>query len=320
MGTLSTHPNLRLNPDTLQPSLAPAIPAYMDKQVRDGSLYDAGQEYLRTAFITAIALAALFVLLDWGNTARLMLSRLCAGCCLVPPRRPRPPPSREAAAAAGTADSRRSARGGAAARAVEQRASRPTFVPMVMTVLDEEHAAADPFVQRELLTSLSSKWYRRPSQRQLVHPIVGSWRNYGRSRSAGGSGARTGGAGGAAEDPPDDWITDYRSGPHQLSELALTAKGHFHITYDHPAYEGRLGVTLWHAAMDTYAAVATCWVRTFAPPQVNRFGLEHRRPPPPPPPPPTLALQAPTYWSTWRATGIVLLQVTLTHALRALHV
>ena len=247
--------------------------------MRDGSLYDAGQEYLRTAFITAIALAALFVLLDWGNTARLMLSRVCTGCCLGPqPQRqrrrwrPRPHPSREAAAAeveAGTADSRGSARRAAAARAVEQRASRPTFVPMVMSVLDEEHAAADPFVERELLTSLSSKWYRRPSQRQLVHPIVGSWRNYGRSKHAAGAGARAGEGGGTAEAPPDDWITDYRSGPQQLSELALTAKGHFQITYDHPAYEGRLGVTLWHAAMDTYAAVAGCCVRTFAPPQVS---------------------------------------------------
>jgi hypothetical protein len=225
--------------------------------VRDGSLYDAGQEYLRTAFITAIALAALFVLLDWGNTVRLMLSRVCAGSCLGPPpqrrrRWPAAPPSREAAAGA-----------------VEQRASRPRFVPMVMSVLDEEQAAADPFVQRELLTSLSSKWYRRPSQRQLVHPIVGSWRNYGRSKHAGGAEARAEGGGGAAEEPPDDWITDYRSGPQHLSELALTAKGHFHITYDHPAYEGRLGVTLWHAAMDTYAAVAACCVRTFAPPQVR---------------------------------------------------
>jgi hypothetical protein len=56
--------------------------------VRDGALYDAGQEYLRTAFITAIALAALFVLLDWGNTVRLMLSRLCSWCLEPPPLSP----------------------------------------------------------------------------------------------------------------------------------------------------------------------------------------------------------------------------------------
>jgi len=42
---------------------------------------------------------------------------------------------------------------------------------------------------------------------------------------------------------------------------------------------------------------------------VNRFGLERRRPPPPPPSPPAPVEQPPSYWSTWRATGIVLLQV-----------
>jgi hypothetical protein len=64
----------------------------------------------------------------------------------------------------------------------------------------------------------------RRSQRQLVDPVVGSWRRYCRTEAR-----RT-----AAE---ESWIIDPH-GPLQPSEYTLTAKGHFHISYDHPAYEG----------------------------------------------------------------------------------
>ena len=71
------------------------------------------------------------------------------------------------------------------------------------------------------LTSARRRVVTGRSQRQLVNPIIGSWRNYGRKH-----------AGTEADD--DDWITDYRSGPQQLAEFALTAKGHFHSARPRP--------------------------------------------------------------------------------------
>jgi hypothetical protein len=43
----------------------------------------------------------------------------------------------------------------------ERERKGPVFVPMVMSV-EDEHAAADPFVEKELRKTLSTKWYRRP--------------------------------------------------------------------------------------------------------------------------------------------------------------
>lgn len=46
--------------------------------VRGGTVYDAGQDYLKMAFVTAFSEAALFVVLEWGNVTRMKLRRLCS--------------------------------------------------------------------------------------------------------------------------------------------------------------------------------------------------------------------------------------------------
>jgi hypothetical protein len=52
------------------------------------------------------------------------------------------------------------------------------------------------------------------------------------------------------------------------------------VTYDHPAYEGRLGVTLWHAVRDMYVAVsAGCRRACCDPPPPQHFGRAGPRQP-----------------------------------------
>jgi len=232
-------------------------------------LYDAAQVYLRTMVVTAYLSAALFVALQWGNSVRIETALFFARIYGRGPHLA-PSPASPGLSPAGKHD--KEASSGDEEPGGKDCQETGEFVSLDPRILHTGHATcctprhatcrqrSDPsFLRRELLLDLSSAWYKRPSQRQLMEPIQGSWRVYTERRL--GASASTASLSLASSDAeltahPGDFLVDLH-GPQQSANQSLAAKGHFKISYDHPAYGGRLGVTAWHGFRSAAVEAAT---------------------------------------------------------------